>query len=318
MPEADRPAVWRRHPVLAIACPSIVSAVLLAYLAVALAAAETLTKPRRRALVSSPAVLGLAYEDVTFESIGDGIPLRGWFLPVDGSDRVVIIAHGRNSTRTGDDGELVPHAAALVDAGFNALLFDFRAHGESGGVRYTLGWAEQGDLLGAVDYLKARGFRSERMGFWAHSMGAATALLASAGSPDVRNIVADSSFARLDDLLARQLPIASGLPAFFNPPILFFTRTVFDADASIVNPVDVVAGLPPDSLFVIHAEADRLIPVEHAHRIAAAAGPAVYDLWIFPGSSHDRISVDAPGEYRERALAFFDEKLAPGASPHRD
>ena len=318
MPEAGRPAVWRRHPVLAIALPSIVSAILLAYLAVALAAAETLTKPRRRALASSPAVLGLAYEDVTFESIGDGIPLRGWFLPADGSDRVVVIAHGRNSTRTGDDGELVPHAAALVDAGFNALLFDFRAHGESGGVRYTLGWAEQGDLLGAVDHLKARGFRSERMGFWAHSMGAAAVLLASAGSPDVRNIVADSSFARLDDLLARQLPIASGLPGFFNPPILFFTRTVFDADASIVNPVDVVAGLPPDSLFVIHAEADRLIPVEHARRIAAAAGPAVHDLWIFPGSSHDRVSVDAPDEYRERALTFFDKKLAPGSSPHRD
>ncbi|MXY24353.1 MAG: alpha/beta hydrolase [Acidobacteria bacterium] len=318
MPEAGRPAVWRRHPVLAVALPSIVSAVLLAYLAVALAAAETLTKPRRRALVSSPAALNLTYEDVAFDSRGDGIPLRGWFAPADGSDRVVVIAHGRNSTRTGDDGELVPHAAALVDAGFNALLFDFRAHGESGGVRYTLGWAEQGDLLGAVDHLKARGFRSERMGFWAHSMGAAAVLLASAGSPDVRNIVADSSFARLDDLLARQLPIASGLPGFFNPPILFFTRTVFDADASIVNPVDVVAGLPPDSLFVIHAEADRLIPVDHAHRIAAAAGPAVYDLWIFPGSSHDRVSIDAPDEYRDRVLTFFDEKLPPGLSPHRD
>ncbi len=309
--------VWRRHPVLAVAIPSIVAAVLLlAYLGIALAAAETLTKPRRRTLASSPAAFDLAYEDVAFDSLGDGIPLRGWFFPAAGSDRVVVVAHGRNSTRTGDDGELVPHAGALVEAGYNALLFDFRAHGESGGVRYTLGWAEQQDLLGAVDHLKDRGFRPDRMGFWTHSMGAATALLASAISPDVRNIVADSSFARLDDLLARQLPIASGLPGFFNPPILFFARTVFDADTSIVNPVDVVADLPPDSLFIIHAEADRLIPVDHARRIAAEAGPAVYDLWIFPGSSHDRVSVDAPDEYRERALTFFEEKLRPRPSQH--
>ncbi len=318
MPESHPPPIWRRRPVLAIGALSVAAALLLAYLGIALAAAETLTKPRRRALVSSPAAFDLAFENVTFDSLGDGIPLRGWFLPAGGSDRVVVIAHGRNSTRTGDDGELVPHAAALVDAGFNALLFDFRAHGESGGVRYTLGWAEQQDLLAGVDYLKGRGFRADRMGFWAHSMGAAAVLLASAASPDVRNIVADSSFARLDDLLARQLPIASGLPGFFNPPILFFTRTVFDADASAVNPVDVVAELPPNSLFIIHAEADRLIPVDHARRIAAAAGPAVHDLWILPGSSHDKVSVDAPDEYRERALAFFDDRLRPMPARHAE
>ncbi len=298
---------WRRYRRILVL--SAAATALLAYTAIALVVAETLTKPYRRALASSPAVFDLAYEEVTFESTGDGIPLRGWFLPVPGSDRVVVISHGRNSTRTGDDGELVPHAAALVSAGYNALLFDFRAHGESGGVRYTLGWAEQRDLLGAVDYLKSRGFRPERLGFWAHSMGAATTLLASAISSDVRTIVADSSFARLDDLLARELPIASGLPGFFNPPILFFTRTLFDADTSIVNPVEVVARLPPDSLFIIHAEGDRLIPVDHARRIAAAAGPAVYDLWIFPRSAHDHVSVDAPEEYLARALAFFDASL---------
>ena len=316
MPESRLRTIWRRHRLVVVL--SVLAVALIAYVGIALAAAETLTKPRRRSLVSSPAVFDLVYEEVTFDSRGDGIPLRGWFLPAPGSDRVVVITHGRNSTRTGDDGELVPHAAALVAAGFNALLFDFRAHGESDGVRYTLGWAEQRDLLAAVDTLKGRGFRPDRMGFCAHSMGAATVLLASATSPDVRTIVADSSFARLDDLLARQLPMASGLPGFFNPPILFFARTVFDADTSVVNPVEVVAGLPPDSLFIIHAEADRLIPVDHARRIAAAAGPAVYDLWIFPGSSHDRVSVDAPDEYRKRALAFFDEKLAPMPPGHQE
>ena len=258
------------------------------YSGVSMVVTDRLTKPYRRPLASSPAVFDLRYEDVTFASTVDGTVLRGWFLPVEASDRAVVIIHGRSSSRTGDNGELVAYAAALVDGGYNVLLFDFRAHGLSDGTRYTLGADEQEDVLGAVAYLEGRGFAPDR---------------------DVRTIVADSSFARLEDLLARELPRESGLPGFFNPAILFFGRELFGLDTRILNPVDAVAGLPPRSLFIIHAEADRLIPVDHARRIAAAAGPAVYDLWIFPGSNHDRVSAAAPEQYRSRVLAFFDEKL---------
>ena len=307
MPQPHPPVAWRQRRILASA--AAILAVLIAYAGVSLLVAESLTRPYRRPLAVSPAGFGLAYEEVAFPSTGDRIRLRGWFVPAAGSDRVVLIVHGRNSNRTGDDGQYVPHAAALVAHGYNALLFDLRAHGESDGVRYTLGAAEQRDVLGAVAYLEGRGFARERMGFWTHSMGAATMLLASAASPDLRPIVADSSFARLDDLLGKELPRASGLPGFFNPPILFFARTLFGADSRILNPVDVVAGLPPDSLFIIHGEADGLVPVAHARRIAAAAGPAVYDLWIVSGARHDRVSAVLPEQYERRVLAFFDERL---------
>ena len=289
---------------------SVVVAVTVAgYIGISIVVADRLTKPYRRPLASSPAALDLRYEDVTFSSTVDDIALRGWFLPAAGSDRAVVIAHGRSSSRTGDHGELVAQAAALVAGGYNVLLFDFRAHGLSDGTRYTLGADEQEDVLGAVAYLESRGFAPDRMGFWAHSMGAATVLLAAAASPDVRTIVADSSFARLEDLLARELPRESGLPGFFNPAILYFGRELFGLDTRILNPVEAVAGLPPRSLFIIHTEADGLIPVDHARRIAAAAGPAVWDLWIFPGSRHDRIWSAAPEQYRSRVLAFFDERL---------
>ena len=310
MPDTDPRTAWGERRLLVIPAAAVVVA-LLAYAGVSLVVAESLTRPYRRPLTASPAAFDLTYEEVTFPSTGDGIPLRGWFLPVAGSARVVLIVHGRNSNRTGDDGQYVPHAAALVARGYNALLFDLRAHGESGGVRYTLGAAEQRDVLGAVAYLKERGFGPEGMGFWSHSMGAATVLLTAAVSSEVRTIVADSSFARLEDLLDRELPRASGLPGFSTPPTLFFARTLFGADARILNPVEVVAGLPPDSLFLIHGEADGLIPVDHSRRLAAAAGPAVYDLWIVSGARHDRVSEVLPTQYEQRVLAFFDAKLLP-------
>ena len=307
-PAAATPARSRQRRLLVAVSSGVVAAVM-SYCAVSVVVADRLTKPYRRPLASSPAALGLTYEDVTFSSTVDGTTLRGWFLPAEASDRAVVVVHGRSSSRTGDNGELVAQAAALVDGGYNVLLFDFRAHGLSDGTRYTLGADEQGDVLGAVAYLESRGFAPDRMGFWAHSMGAATVLLAAAASPDVRNIVADSSFARLEDLLARELPRESGLPGFFNPAILYFGRELFGLDTRILNPEETVAGLPPRSLFIIHAEADRLIPVDHARRIAAAGGPAVWNLWIFPGASHDRVWSAAPELYRSRVLAFFDERL---------
>ena len=184
MPELHLPIPWRDRR-LRLGLSGAVVVALLAYPGVSLIVAERLTKPYRRALASSPAVFDLDYEDVSFPSAGDDIDLRGWFLPVAGSDRVVVIVHGRNSNRTGDDGQLVSHAAALVDRGYNVLLFDFRAHGESGGLRYTLGAAEQRDVLGAVAYLEARGFAPDRTGFWAHSMGAATVLLTASALAEV-------------------------------------------------------------------------------------------------------------------------------------
>ena len=300
------PSAVRRTVVGALGAGVLVA---VTWAGVALTVAETLTRPRRQAAAHAPAEAKLVHENVTFRSTGDGIELRGWFLPAAGSDRVVVIVHGRNSNRAGLRGQYVRHAAALVARGYNALLFDLRAHGESGGVRYTLGAAERRDVLGAAAWLQTRGFAAERTGFWAHSMGAAAVLLAAADTPDVRAIVADSGFARLEDLLDRELPRASGLPGLFNPAILFFTRTLFGADAAVVNPIEAVAGLPRGSLFVIHGEADGLVPVEHARRIAAAAGPAAHDLWIVPGARHDRVWEVVGDRYESRVLAFFDEKL---------
>ena len=63
------------------------------------------------------------------------------------------------------------------------MRLGFRFEPPSCGVALNLtkpwgGAAEQRDVLGAVAYLERRGFAPARTGFWAHSMGAATVLLA--------------------------------------------------------------------------------------------------------------------------------------------
>ncbi len=70
-------------------------AISLAYLGISWFVADRLTRPERY----PPAAPQIPYEPVEFESAEDGMTLRGWWMPFRGSDRAVILVHGKNSNR---------------------------------------------------------------------------------------------------------------------------------------------------------------------------------------------------------------------------
>lgn len=92
--------------------------------------------------------------------------------------------------------------AALEYAhGANILLFDYRGHGQSSLIPTTCGNAEVNDLLAAV-HVAASQAETRRGQVFIHgfSMGAAVALLLPT-CPAVAGIIADSSYARLDEMV---------------------------------------------------------------------------------------------------------------------
>jgi dipeptidyl aminopeptidase/acylaminoacyl peptidase len=86
----------------------------------------------------------------------------------------LVFVHGKDACR---GTELVVSTAALVHslhaAGFAVLMIDLRGHGGSSTARLTYGARESQDVLGAVDWLRARGHG--RIGVLGASMGAAPA-----------------------------------------------------------------------------------------------------------------------------------------------
>src|SRR5215472_8232935 len=81
-------------------------------------------------ITTTPAALGLDFRDVTFPSRGDGVPLRGWFIPgllPNGqltAQRAVIVVHGARSN-CADQG-LLDLSGELVRHGYAVLAFDMR------------------------------------------------------------------------------------------------------------------------------------------------------------------------------------------------
>ncbi len=118
--------------------------------------------------------LKLTVETVKFES-ADGLEMEGWILPGEPSIPAVILCHALGATKD----SLIDLGLELNEIGFPVMLFDFRAHGGSGGARSTLGIKEKRDVIGAVDYLTRRDdIRSDAIGIYGVGMGAHAAVLA--------------------------------------------------------------------------------------------------------------------------------------------
>jgi pimeloyl-ACP methyl ester carboxylesterase len=106
----------------------MVAAVLVACAAIG-SAVYDLASPNRSRVGGLPA--DLAGRDVEFES--HGATLCGWFVPFEQRRGVIVLLHGVRGNRL----QMVGRPRFLHRAGYSALLYDSRAHGESGGDAIT-------------------------------------------------------------------------------------------------------------------------------------------------------------------------------------
>jgi len=157
-----------------------------------------------------PETLGLRSErfDITVE---DSIALKGWFIHADSSRPMgtVAVLHGIASCKEA----MLPMARALARAGFNCILFDSRAHGESGGEFCTFGYYEKRDLSCYIDSTLARFEKvAGPIAVIGGSLGAAVALQAMETDPRIRCGVVESPFATLREVVYDYMKRLSGVP----------------------------------------------------------------------------------------------------------
>jgi len=235
---------------------------------------------------------------VTFPS-ADGALLRGEFWAQPRRAPTIIISHGFHLPCM----HFRSVAALEYAHGANILLFDYRGHGKSALIPTTCGNAEVNDLLAAVDVATSQAETTRgRVYIHGFSMGAAVALLLSPHAA-VAGIIADSSYARLDEMtrmliaqildhktaswrgparvLRMLIPSLTRL-TFLGGQLLFHARyrhpLVARPDQAIgdhpAKQMLRAPGAQPPAILLIHAEDDPLIGLHHAHRLVAAARAA--------------------------------------------
>ncbi len=150
-------------------------------------------KVERNPVTRTPKDVGLEYEDLAFKSL-DGVNLKAWHIPSNGSDKLVIFNHFMLGNRAGavpqeDWGnvsvDFMPIYKHLVNAGYCVFTYDLRNHGESdvfNNGRLGLTNTEYQDVVASIRYAKEH-FAGKKLFLYSQCYGTVSTILAMEKNP---------------------------------------------------------------------------------------------------------------------------------------
>jgi pimeloyl-ACP methyl ester carboxylesterase len=245
---------------------------------------------------------GLEGEEIAFIT-SDGLTLRGVWMPAAGSDKAVVILHGHGGSYDFD----LYRAPALHEAGFNVLLFDFRAHGRSDGKQMTFGYKECKDILAAVEFLHQRGM--QHIGLLGFSYGGIVAMLSAAGNPEIDAVISDGGPARMRTAIAarvKEMVFAPWLAKSIAWLIIFSTSIRLGTNLFKYEPIRWVGSISPRPILFIHGDQDKYLP-DFDELYEAAMLPK--EAWRLSDIGHTNASQFYPEEHTRRVIEFFKRNL---------
>lgn len=267
--------------------------------------ADGIIKSPREVRPEDWAKLNLKPEFINF-SATDGVRLAGAFIK-GSSPATIILLHGYGHSKT----QLLPQALFLNRSGFNILLFDFRASGESGGDYITFGKEEIRDLEGAVNYLHTRkDINHDQLGILGFSMGGSVAVLKGGDLKGLKAIVVNSSYSGFRSLIEQNFKEFAGHMPFFplGNLILYIIKVRTGAYFSEIRPLKNMRNLGNIPLFFIHGTKDRTVPVWDAVRMHSGSyGPA--ELMLVQGAGHNDTYTSQKDVYEKKITNFFKTHL---------
>ena len=271
----------------------------------ALERGEDLSPPKATANIADPNLIApdapnFSSADWTLQSF-DGLTLHAKkFSPAEDSTRWAILVHGY-----GRDGRFAyDYADEYLKHGWNVLIPDLRASGESGGEFITMGALESRDVF---DWAKKISDAHPDAKIILHgvSMGAATVMMAAAlQPPNVTAVVEDCGYTSAYEMFAAQLEKIFNLPEF---PAMYCANVVCKIKTGVkisdAAPIAVVDKISVPVLF-IHGDADKLVPFEMMNRLFDAC-TAPKEKFVVEGAGHADSKRKNPAAYFDRVFKFL-------------
>ena len=254
----------------------------------------------------TPESYGLNYEDVTLKT-KDRILLKGWYIKAKrgfpDEDKAVILVHGYGTSKI----RMLKYVSFLQKAGYNILLFDLRAHGDSEGKACSFGYYEQNDVEAAVNFLSnKKGIR--KIGILGESLGGAVSLLVMEKDKRIEAGVFDSIFCDARSELLYCGRKLRHLPLLLINLAIFLTEKRMNFNMDDVNVLNKIRDVSPRAVFFIHAKGDPLVKAENSCLLYKHADNPKY-IWLTGDNGHARSFIKYSKEYRKKVVYFFKKYL---------
>jgi uncharacterized protein len=251
-----------------------------------------------------PSAYSLKYEKLDI-GVDTNLILRGYFIhAVSRPKATIILLHGISSNKE----NWLGYAHLLAQNGFNSVVYDQRAHGESDGKFCTFGFYEKLDVSKIIDTLMERN-DTLPIGIQGASLGGAVALQALGHDKRLSFGIVESTFNTLENVieeygydyfkfrsrwLARHVLSKSALIARFRP----FEIKPVDACRDIEQPI-----------LMVHGDADEKIPIAFNRENFAALKSVDKDFFVVHGAGHDNVGEIGGDNYRQKIFGFLNRVL---------
>jgi uncharacterized protein len=205
--------------------------------------------------------------------VGNGQLLTGWWFPQDQSPKAVIFLHGNGGLMDANFRAI----ALWHQAGYGALVFNYRGYGSSGG-DFPREAQVYEDAIAAHDFLtQVKGISPENLMLHGHSLGGAIAVELASQRP-VAGLLLESTFTAMS-AMATTKPLYRLFPV----PILLNQR--FDSAAKIAQ--------LQQPIVITHGDQDDLVPPAMGETLWAIAH-APKQFVLIPGADHINSAAIAP------------------------
>jgi uncharacterized protein len=224
--------------------------------------------------------------------------VHGWLARGVRNGGVVLLVHSIRSNRV----EMLSRAKFLNEQGYNVLLIDLQAHGETPGDRITFGLHESEDVEAAVAYLRNT-FPGERIAAIGVSLGAAAIVLAK-NPLRLDAVVLESLHPTIKEAVENRLRLHLGqIGPVFSPLLLSQLSFRLNASPDELNPISRIGNLNAPLLLISGTDDQHTTMAEAERLFDAARQPK--EIWIVPGGGHFNMHAYAGKEYENRISDFL-------------
>lgn len=234
----------------------------------------------------------------------DQLSLKARFKKQDTHNWVILI-HGYKSNNE----NMMDYGYRYYQKGYNVLLPNNRAHGNSEGRYIGMGWLDKDDIMLWIDWIIQQD-ENAKIVIHGVSMGGATTMMLSGENPDhVVGYIEDCGYSSVWNIFKSELSKRFSLPTF---PILDISNLVvkFKAgyDLKEASSVEQIKKSDKPMLF-IHGKKDDFVPVEMVYDVYNAKTKGVKDIFIVEQAGHAQAKDYDPDAYWNKVFDFINKNI---------